>query len=195
MMNDFLQYYIICGVLYFCIVITINQIEKYRDKRSEPLKSHEKFLFPFLGALIIITWPFWLYHNIKDTFLPSPDPNAEKFFEEAGRIFQTLKEKPKTPIQEYFNTSGVELKGKADMSAIESDGVVIDPLGCCPGLPFGFMNNRWNEFKSTIEGDTEVMVYEKASDSFIDERTQIGVVAIKDGVVIDHFVTKYITSK
>lgn len=175
-MNFYLVNYLIIGVLTIFILLFFNK--KDDDKLYFLNVNNERFslswfldevLVPFLGFMfIIIAWPLVIGMLLKEKFFP-PEP----YVPEEEIVFEVKPE---------------DLLTKQSISEIEEAEIVYDPLNAAPEIPFGHLNQAWNQFKNKIQTRDEIWSFSVMfKPEYGDEHIRSGYVFVRDNNPTDIF--------
>lgn len=108
--------------------------------RSWHYKLREAMVIPCTLLLIATVWPIALWMVIADRL-------------------KKLNAKPKKTPEELFAVKPHYLLKKVTVAQAEAQEMYLDPLGFTPALPFGYLNDSWNAFKTSIEDGDELWTF------------------------------------
>lgn len=115
----YLIFYLSIGLLYSFGYLTYSYFFEKDDLTSFEKKISNFFLGLIVGSLV---WPFLIYTHLNSYFNPPFKPEAFAIKEE-------------------------DLIEAMSISEIEDKEVIDDPLNAVLKVPFGHLNNKWEEFK------------------------------------------------
>jgi hypothetical protein len=115
----YLTVYLSIGLLYCLGYLTYSYFFEKDDSVSFEKKVSNFFLGVIVGSLV---WPFLVYTHVNSYLNPPFEPKAF-----------TIKEK--------------DLIEALSVSEVENKEIIYDPFSAVLKIPFGHLNNKWEEFK------------------------------------------------
>jgi len=115
----YLIFYLSIGLLYCLGYLTYSYFFEKDDSASFEKKVSNFFLGLIVGSLV---WPFLVYNHLNSYLNP---------------IF----------IPEVFAIKEKDLIKAMSVSEVENKEIIYDPLSAVLKIPFGHLNNKWEEFK------------------------------------------------
>jgi hypothetical protein len=116
----YLTFYLSIGLLYSLGYLTYNYFFEKDDSVNFEKKISNFFLGVIVGSLV---WPFLIYTHLNSYLNPPFEPEAF-----------AIKEK--------------DLIEAMSVSEVENKEIIYDPLSAVLKVPFGHLNNKWEEFKT-----------------------------------------------
>ena len=122
--------------------------ELWRRLDRQPLTKTDwlikKILVPVIAIILILgLWPLFIIWVTKEKL-------NDKKFEKNKTVNKESNQERQFKVEQKHLLKPLSV---ADIEAIE---VISDPLNAVPEVPFGFLNDNWNKFKSTIQPGDEI---------------------------------------
>jgi len=97
----------------------------------------EALVVPIALMGIVLCWPIFIYMVFEGVLIRRPKKNCG------------IREK-------VFATQGKYLKSKLSVEDVEANSYYADPLDAVPHVPFGHLNQGWNQFIENLEDGDEL---------------------------------------
>lgn len=182
----YVYWYLGIGALFLAVIFTSHQLTKSpanerisdlmlaADPNSDKWwwKALNKGIVPILAALMVLAvWPIAIYWKAKE-------------------MLDARRAKEESPPKEFAVARDHLLK-RWKVEEIESAEIVSDPLGAVPHLPFGHLNQAWEAFKYSLQGNDELWSFSATwrSEWGRDEGRD-GYVVLRDEMIGPHFLTR-----
>lgn len=170
---------------------TVNLGRDILVRGSVPTQSSVDYLKSLMEQRISPKFSVRYFVQVEDS--NKSVQSSEEKTEEAGSTLSEKELRISKIISDYFRmVFSVEIKGPMTIEEIEKES--LDELSKSsrqdiPKVPFGFMNDRWNEFKSKHQDSDEIYYFISDKKSWGALGGRAGYVLIRNERIIDVIIT------